>query len=54
MRGETTMMNETITTTANTLTEDEFEMLVAHWQEEMMLAQWEEEVAAMAAEKGMK
>lgn len=47
------MMNET-TTTANTLTNDEFEMLVAHWQEEMMLAQWEEEVTAMAAEEGME
>ena len=52
-RGET-MMNETITTTANTLTNEEFEMLVAHWQDEMMLAQWEEEVAAMAAEEGME
>ena len=52
MRGETIMMNETAT--ANTLTNEEFEMLVAHWQEEMMLAQWEEEVAAMAAEEGME
>lgn len=46
------MMNET--TNINTLTNEEFEMLVAHWQEEMMMAVWEEEVAAMAAEEGME